>query len=142
MSGMARRVGRARWWPSLALAGVAFGMLGCAAGAGSTRIVVPAELPNQTFEQGMSLRWALIRDDGPVRAVGLAEAPGVGVSGSTLALYGLDRDGRIVSRGQGVVAGGFGAAALPFEVTLRPTGREERFTIHVLSFPAAKQRRG
>jgi hypothetical protein len=32
-----------------------------------------------------------------------------------------------VSRGETEIQGGFGRTSLPFEITLRPTGREERF---------------
>ena len=124
---LARSTGR--WSPWLVAAVLAWA--GC---AGPSRIAVPPELPNRTDDQGITFRWALLRDDGTVRAVGLAEAPGRNVSGATLALYGTDGGGRIVSRGQGTVSGGFGEGALPFEVVLRPTGAEERFLLRVVHF--------
>jgi hypothetical protein len=46
-----------------------------------------------------------------------------------VALLGVDRNGRVVSRGDAEIPGGFGRTVLPFEVALHPTGSEERFDL-------------
>jgi hypothetical protein len=67
-----------------------------------------------------------------VRAAGLAESPTRIVSWAKLALFGVDRDGRVVSRGESDLQGGFGRTSVPFEIALQPTGREERFELVVV----------
>jgi len=106
--------------------------LGAAAWASSGPISVPADLPNRTDQVGLQIRWALVHDPATVRAVGLAESPNRDVSWTRLALFGVDRSGRIVSRGESEVQGGLSRNSGPFEVTLRPTGEEERFELVVL----------
>jgi hypothetical protein len=99
--------------------------------AGASRIDVPSTLPNVTQEDFLTLRWALQREGGTARAVGVAE-PSTGTSwDATLDLYGLDREGRIVSRGSRVVRPEFAPGPTPFEVALVETGREAEFQLHV-----------
>jgi hypothetical protein len=75
-------------------------LLGTEGWAASASINVPADLPNRTDQGGLRIRWALVRDSAAVRAVGMAESPNRDVSWTRLGLYGLDRSGRIVSRGE------------------------------------------
>ena len=108
---------------TLALAGG-----GC---AGAPRIDVPSTLPNVTREDFLTLRWALRHEGGKARAVGVAE-PSSGIPwDAILDLYGLDGQGRIVSRGSSVVRPGFAPGPTPFEVTLVETSRETEFQVHV-----------
>jgi hypothetical protein len=113
--------------------GLALGVLvlWAAACAARSPIAVPADLPNRTDHGEFQLRWALVRESATVRAVGLMESHRI-VPWATLALFGVDRNGRVVSRGQSDVQAGFGGSRLPFEVALRPTGREERFELVVI----------
>jgi hypothetical protein len=97
--------------------------------AARSSIAIPADLPNRTDQWGFHFRWALIQEPAVVRAVGLIESPSRIVPRATLALFGVDRDGRVVSRGEREIQGGFGRTSLPFEIALRPTGREERFDL-------------
>jgi len=63
--------------------------------------------------------------------VGVAE-PSSGIPwDAILDLYGLDGQGRIVSRGSSVVRPGFAPGPTPFEVTLVETSRETEFQVHV-----------
>jgi hypothetical protein len=107
-------------------------LLGTEVWAASASINVPADLPNRTDQGGLRIRWALVRDSAAVRAVGMAESPNRDVSWTRLGLYGLDRSGRIVSRGESDVEDGLDRTSRPFEVALRPTGEEERFELVVL----------
>jgi len=101
---------------------------GCAA---ASRIEVPAALPNVTRQDFLTIRWALRHERGTARAVGIAE-PSSGVQwDATLALYGLDGQGRIVSRGSIALRPGFASGPTPFEVTLVETSRETEFQLHV-----------
>jgi hypothetical protein len=124
---MIRPNGRMRGWAGLVLA-LALAGWGC---AGAPRIEVPSTLPNVAQEDFLTLRWALQREGGTARAVGLAE-PSTGTDwDATLDLFGVDRDGRIVSRGSRVVRPGFAPGPTPFEVALAETGREAEFQLHV-----------
>jgi hypothetical protein len=100
-----------------------------AACAASAAISLPADLPNHTDQGEFRLRWALEPGPATVRAVGLIESPSRAVPWATLALFGVDRDGRVVSHGTSDVRGGFGRSSLPFEIALRPTGHEARFDL-------------
>lgn len=102
---------------------------GCAA---PVRIAVPPSLPNTTHEQFLALRWALVRETGRVRAVGLADATSWGQWDATVALEGLDSQGRVVSRGSGIIRPGFGSGPTAFEVDLVPTGGETEFRLRVV----------
>ena len=104
-------------------------VLGAVAGVAGAAIAVPADLPNRTDQGEVRFRWALVRESGTVRAVGLAETPNRVVSWVRVALFGVDGNGRVVSRGDAEIPGGFGRTSLPFEVALRPSGREERFEL-------------
>jgi hypothetical protein len=102
---------------------------GCAIPAG---IQVPTELPNTTQEQFLTLRWALVRETGGVRAVGTAQSSMSIEWDATLELLGLDAQGRVVSQNSTVVRSGFGASPTAFEVALVPRGGEAAFRLHVL----------
>jgi hypothetical protein len=130
MAPRARLTGRVSTWLGLGL-GVL--LLGTATSSARSAIAVPADLPNRTDQGEFHLRWALVREPDTVRAVGLAESPSRVVSWARVALFGVDRGGRVVSRGESEIPGGFGRNSLPFEVALRPSGREERFEL-VLTF--------
>ena len=120
--------GMPRWLrPSLCVV-----LVGTGVWAASATISVPADLPNRTDQGELRIRWAIVRDSAAVRAVGLAESPNRDVSWTRLGLYGLDRNGRIVSRGESDVQAALGRTSGPFEVTLRPTGEEDRFELVVL----------
>lgn len=118
------RLGRAGSWMALALLTAA-----CAA---PTPLAIPADLPNRTDQWGFSFRWALAREPTTVRAAGVMESSSRVIPWSTLALFGVDGGGRVVSRAQTDLHGGFGRTSVPFEITLRPTGREERFDLVLL----------
>ena len=70
-------------------------VLAAAAGAASAAIAVPADLPNRTDQGEIRFRWALVREAGTVRAVGLAETPNRVVSWARVALFGVD--GKVAS---------------------------------------------
>jgi len=118
------RLGRAGAWMALALLAAA-----CAAPA---PLAIPADLPNRADQWGLSFRWALAREPTTIRAAGVMESSSRVIPWSTLALFGVDGGGRVVSRGQTTVQGGFGRTSVPFEIALRPTGREERFDLVLL----------
>ena len=100
----------------------------CAAPA---RIVVPPELPNTTHEQFLTLRWALVRGEGTVRAVGVAQSAGR-VLDATVALEGVDGQGHVVSRSTGSIRRGFGPGPTAFAVDLAPRGGETNFRLSVI----------
>jgi hypothetical protein len=62
----------------------------------------------------------------------LADTPNRVVAWARVGLFGVDRNGRVVSRGDSEIPGSFGQTTLPFEVSLRPTGREDRFDLVLL----------
>jgi hypothetical protein len=100
----------------------------CAAPA---RIEVPPELPNTVRERLLTLRWALVRGEGTVRAVGMAHSAGA-LHDATVALEGVDGQGRVVSRSTGTVRRGFGPGPTPFAVDLAPKGGETDFRLRVI----------
>jgi hypothetical protein len=114
--------------PSWIVLGFGVLVLGTAACTARSPIAIPADLPNHTDQGGFHFRWTLLQEPTTVRAVGLIESSRI-VPWATLALFGVDRDGRVVSRGDSEVQGGFGHTSLPFEIALRPSGREERFDL-------------
>ena len=116
-----------RGWAGLVLT-LALAGGGC---AGASRIDVPSTLPNVTREDFLTLRWALQREGGTARAVGIAEASSGPGWDAVFDLYGLDRERRIVSRGSSVVRPGFAPGPTAFEVALVETGREAEFQLHV-----------
>jgi hypothetical protein len=109
-----------------------------AACTSSAPLAIPADLPNRTDQGGFTFRWALAREPATVRAVGVMESGNRPVPWATVALFGVDAGGRVVSRGQTDLRGGFGRTSLPFEIALRPTGREERFDLVLLSAQEGK----
>jgi hypothetical protein len=115
-------------WVGLFLAG-ALVAGGCAA---PPRIEVPPALPNTTREQFLTLRWALVRGGGTVRAVGKAESSVASHWDATVALEGVDAQGRVVSRGSSVVRPGFGPGPTVFEVELVPSSGETDFRLRVI----------
>jgi hypothetical protein len=102
---------------------------GCATPA---RIEVPPELPNTVQERLLTLRWALVRGDRTVRAVGMAQAAG-GLLDATVALEGVDSQGHVVSRSTGSIRRGFGPGPTAFAVDLAPQGGETDFRLRVIS---------
>ena len=52
----------------------------------------------------------------------------------TLALFGVDAEGRIVSRGTAYLQSEFDSRSIPFAVELAPTGREARFELRILDY--------
>ena len=107
---------------------VAFGAVAC---AGARAIDVPSTLPNVTRQEFLTLRWALLRQDGVARAVGLAESTGGGQWDASLDLLGLDGAGQVVSRGSTGLRPGFAPGPVAFEVILTETGRETDFRLRV-----------
>jgi hypothetical protein len=100
----------------------------CAAPA---RIEVPPELPNMVQERLLTLRWALVRGEGTVRAVGMAQSAG-GLFDATVALEGVDGQGHVVSRSTGSIRRGFGPGPTAFAVDLAPQGGETDFRLRVI----------
>ncbi len=105
---------------------------GCAAPSPPAR---PADFPLHAADQVVALHWRLDRQEGAVTAAGVMvpPLPADRISEVVLELIGLDRDGRIVSRGvDRVTARAFsGDAPWPFAVRLRPRGPEDRFALRV-----------
>jgi hypothetical protein len=110
-------------------------MLAAVAGCAATpRMDVPAELPLQTNDQLFTIRWALQRETSVVRAVGRM-TPSIDTEARlTLALFGMDAGGRIVSRGTSYLRSDFGSRSIPFAVELTPTGREASFELRILDY--------
>ena len=127
------RVGRRarRLAPVLALLAVASG---CAAPAARVDVPVPPELPLVTNDQLFEFRWALQREPSVTRAAGVASVSSHTEFFLTLALFGIDPDGRITSRGQTYVQSDFARRAVPFTVQVTPTGREARYELRVLDY--------
>jgi hypothetical protein len=101
--------------------------------AGPARIQVPPELPNTTVEQFLTLRWALVTEDGRVRAVGTAQSSSGIEWDATLELLSFDGEGRVVNQNSTVVRSGFGVGPTAFEVPLVTRGGEAVFRLHLLS---------
>ena len=81
--------------------------------------------------------WRLYREDGRVKAVGVVEATRQGgFSDVWLELQGLDRDGHVVSKGLGRTWSGNldRWQSQPFYVSLRPTGKEDRYEVRVWAY--------
>jgi hypothetical protein len=102
--------------------------------AGSTPIQVPAELPLRTNDGVFKIRWALQREPTVARAIGQIEYDLDIEYWIALAFYGLDGDRRILSRGITYVQSSLSYAPIPFEVDLKPTGRETSFELRVQSY--------
>jgi hypothetical protein len=92
------------------------------------------ELPLRVNDQLFTLRYALQREPTAVRAVGEA-IPSIDTEARlTLALFGVDAAGRIVSRGTAFLRSTFGSRTIPFAIELVPTGRETGFELRVLDY--------
>jgi len=105
------------------------------AGCGETaRVEIPAELPLQMHDQLFAIEWALQREPSVVRGVGRVTPSIDSEARLTLGLFGLDADGRIVSRGTAYLQSDFASRSIPFTVTLTPTGRESTFELRVLNY--------
>jgi hypothetical protein len=106
---------------------------GCA--ASSAPPARPADFPNHTPGELVTLHWRVDRGDGVATAVGVAEiGPVDRISEVTLTLEGLDREGRVVSRAVDILTpqSFVGEALRPFTLRLRPTGQEDRFALRAL----------
>jgi hypothetical protein len=113
----------------LLVAGALVAAGGCAP---QPRIVVPSTLPNTTREQFLTLRWALVREGGTVRAVGMAEPSGGLEWDATLELEGVDAQGRGLSQASSGVRSGFTGGPVAFQVDLVPKGGETEFRLRVV----------
>jgi hypothetical protein len=111
-----------------------------AACAAPARIEVPAELPLRTNDQLFAFEWALQREATVVRAVGRVRPSFLTEARLTLALFGVDANGAIASRGITYLRSPFSAEAFPFTVALTPTGRETSFVLRVLEYHLPGQR--
>ena len=98
----------------------------------------PQDFPlHATDHPFFDLHWRLDRGERVVSAVGLVEATRQGgFSVVYLELRGLDKGGRVLSRGLGRTWSGrlYRWETLPFSVRLRPTGQEDRFELSVWSY--------
>jgi hypothetical protein len=106
-------------------------LAGCAAPA---PIAVPAELPLRTSDQGFQIQWALQREAARARAVGRVRTSFDTEAQLTLAFFGVDAEGHIVSRGTTYLRSEFDREAIPFAVELTPTGREAGFELRVIEY--------
>jgi hypothetical protein len=120
--------GAPRLVPVLALLTV---LAGCNA---PLKIDVPAELPLRANDQIFAIQWALQKEASTVRAVGILTPSHDTEARVTLGFFGLDADGKIVSRGTGYFRSEIAARNIPFEVFLTPTGREASFVLRVLNY--------
>ena len=98
----------------------------------------PTDFPlHQTDHPFFDLHWRLDRGDGVISASGLVEGTRQGdISRVYLELRGLDKEGRVVSRGLGRTLPGrlYRWDTLPFFVRLKPTGQEDRFELSVWAY--------
>ena len=97
-------------------------------------IELPAELPLVTNEQLFEFRWALQQEPSGARALGRVTVSTNTEFRLTLALFGLDAEGRIASRGTTYVRSDFARQAVPFAVAVAATGRETRYELRVLEY--------
>ena len=102
-----------------------------AACAAPTPAPQPADFPNHTRDQVFTLDYRI--DQGPARveAVGLVDSRNtIAFRFVRLNLFGVDANGRVVSRGETTVYGSFGGPQ-QFSLALRPRGDEVRFELQV-----------
>jgi hypothetical protein len=125
-----RRPGnRVRWLVAL---GMLTTLVGCAPGP---QTVIPSELPLTKNEDIFEIRWALQKEAAVTRAVGLLNTQTVTPIQVTVGLFGLDAQGRIVSRGTSWVRpSSFNSRSLQFSVELTPTGQEARYELRILDY--------
>ena len=105
--------------------------VGCASPA---PMEVPPELPLVTNDQLFEFRWALQQEPSAARALGRVTVSTNTEFQLTLALFGLDAEGRIASRGTTYVRSDFARQAVPFAVAVAATGRETRYELSVLEY--------
>ena len=121
--------------PRLLFAVVLFLVAGCASLSPLDR---PKDFPlHATDHPFFDLHWRLDREDGKLSAVGLVEAARQGNFFTVwLELRGLDKEGRVLSRGLGRTWKGnlYRWETQPFFVSVRPTGQEDRFELGVWSY--------
>jgi hypothetical protein len=110
------------------------GLLALAGCAETTRVEVPAELPLRMHDQLFAIEWALQREPSVVRGVGRVTPSIDSEARLTLGLFGLDADGRIVSRGTAHIHSDFASRSIPFNVTLTLTGQESTYELRVLNY--------
>ena len=125
---------RRPWRHALGLLSVVAMLAALAGCAVPPRIEVPSELPLRTNDQLFALQWALQREASVVRAVGRVSPSFDTEARLTLALFGVDAGGHIVSRGITYLRSDFNRQPIPFAVELTPTGREASFELRVLSY--------
>jgi hypothetical protein len=124
-----RRRHRASW---LLTFGVLVTLAGCAPGPMS---VVPAELPLTTHQDIFVIRYAIEKQATITRAAGLIETATTTPQQVSLGFFGLDANGRIVSRGTTWVRpNSFNSLSLPFSVQLTPTGQEVKYELQILDY--------
>jgi len=112
--------------------GVLVVLSGCAPGPQS---MVPAELPLTTHQDVFRIRWALEKGANVTRAAGLIETQTTTPMQVTLSLFGLDANGRIVSRGTSWVRpSSFSSLSIPFSIELTPTGQEVKYDLKVIDY--------
>ena len=116
-------------------------LLTVVAGCNAPRnIEIPSELPLRANDQIFGIQWALQKEASVVRAVGIV-TPSVDTEARvTIGFFGLDANGKIVSRGTGYFRSEIGARTIPFEVFLTPTGREADFVLRILNYGLPGQR--
>jgi hypothetical protein len=124
-----RRV--SRLVPFLALLTV---LASCAPLNAPLNIDVPSELPLRANDQIFAIQWALQKEPSSVRAVGILTPSSDTEARVTVGLFGVDANGKIVSRGTGYFQSRIAARTIPFEVFLTPTGREADFVLRVLDY--------
>jgi hypothetical protein len=115
-------------------------LAGCAASKAAP-ISLPSSLPLTTDEDEFDIRWALQEGPGVVQAVGRVTgfADAASAASVTLTLFGLDRNGRIVSRGFTFVEGPFGQGQT-FAIKVKSKGRETKWEIRISGLVDAEER--
>lgn len=98
------------------------------------KIEIPSELPLRATEQIFGIQWALQKETSVVRAVGIITPSFDTEASVTVGFFGLDANGKIVSRGTGYFRSEIAARTIPFEVSLTPTGREADFVLRILNY--------
>lgn len=123
---------RHRVWLRLSLVGLLAPVLGCAGPGPAAR---PADFPLHAPHEGFAaLHWRVDRTPEAAVAEGVVEVfQPERIAGVVLDFEGRDASGRVVSRARASVsARSFtGTEPWPFDVRLRLTGPEERFTLRV-----------
>ena len=123
---------RHRVWLRLSLLGLLAAGLGCAGAGPAAR---PADFPLHASHEGfVALHWRVDRTPEAAVAEGVVDVfQPERIAGVVLDFEGRDASGRVVSRARAhVSARSFtGTEPWPFDVRLRLSGPEERFTLRV-----------